>query len=347
MELFERFPRLRATAPWVSLVRCPTPIELLEVEAPDGTSRCVLVKRDDLTGGPYGGNKPRKLEFILGEAVRRGATRVITAGAAGSHHALATTVYARGFGMSTTLVLFPQSLNGHVREVLLADHALGAELWWTPRMETVPLTLMRARVAHRAERSFFIAPGGSDPLGTLGYVNAGLELAAQLHSASTRRPLTVHAAAGTLGTVAGLAIGLKLGGVPAHIVATRITSRLVANEAALRRLVSRTTALLETAGAPANVLRGVTATIELRHDHIGPGYGRDTEAARAAAVAFGRAGLQLDPTYTAKSAAALLSAAVTDDPPIFLHTLSAVSPAVDVAASPSDLPPPFRVYVAG
>src|SRR5690606_757705 len=122
----------------------------------------------DQSGLPYGGNKVRKLEFLLAHARALGATRLVTAGATGSHHALATTVYGRQLGFDVTLCLFPQPLTDHVRRVLLLDHALGAELRWTPRMETIPLALFRARHAYRKERIFVVAPGGADPIGTLG-----------------------------------------------------------------------------------------------------------------------------------------------------------------------------------
>src|SRR5690606_35113933 len=140
----------------------------------------LLVKRDDLCARPYGGNKVRKLEFILAEAKRRGAERLITVGAVGSHHALATTVYGRAHGFRVTLVLFPQQMNEHVRRILLLDYALGAELRYTPRMETVPAAMLAARIAYRGERCRVVPPGGSDAFGTLGYVSAALELAEQI-----------------------------------------------------------------------------------------------------------------------------------------------------------------------
>src|SRR5690606_16362197 len=272
------------------------------------------VKRDDLCARPYGGNKVRKLECILAEAKRRGARRLITVGAIGSHHALATTVHGRAHGFDVTLVLFPQQVTEHVRRILLLDCALGAELRFTPRMETVPAALLAARLAHRRQRTCVIAAGGSDPVGTLGYVSGALELAEQIADRIAPRPDAVHVAAGTLGTAAGLAIGFALAGLDIPIHATRITSRIVTNERARARLVSRTLSPLR--------------LVRLRHECVGAGYGRETQAGQDATARFRQAGLTLDATYTAKAAAELIASVGEGGrgTHLFWHTLSAHEP---------------------
>ena len=346
LPLFEAYPRLAEAVAWVPLGRYPTPLETVTFRLPGGGTREILVKRDDRTGEPYGGNKVRKLEFILGAARASGATRLITAGAAGSHHALATAVHGSALGFAVSLVLFPQRVTPHVRDILRMDHAYGAELRWTPRMEGVPFALLRARRAHAAERPFVVAPGGSDPLGTLGYVNAGLELAGQI-AALEDRPSAIHVAAGTLGTAAGLAIGLVLAGQAVPVRAIRITSRLVANERALRRLVHAVVKTLNAAGVPADAA-AACSLLTLHHEQIGEGYGRDTPAALAATEAFSAAGLHLDATYTAKAAADVLAEAAAGGRPLFVHTLSAAEPLERAAhVSPQDLPQPFARYLAG
>lgn len=343
--LFRRYPELATRIPWLPIGDFPTPVEPLDLGgATQGAE--LWVKRDDLSGRPYGGNKVRKLEFILADAKSRGVERLITVGAVGSHHALATALYGRAHGFHVALVLFPQPMNEHVRRVLLLDHAVGAELRFTPRMETVPGAVLAARFAHRGHRHHVIAPGGSDPIGTLGYVSAGLELAEQIADGKAPRPDVVHVAAGTLGTAAGLAIGFALAGLDVPISAVRITGRIVANERALARLVSRTLDHLRNAGlasAPsrAKVLRLIT----LRYEFLGDGYGRETPAGREAAALFRDAGLILDATYTAKAAAGLLATvrARRGGVHLFWHTLSAHEP-VDALAGvrAEDLPEPFR-----
>jgi hypothetical protein len=160
--LLRRHPELVDRIPWTPLGRFPTPLDVVEI-GPE--KRPVLVKREDVSGAEYAGNKVRKLEFLLAAAGARGARRLITAGSVGSHHALATTVYGKAMGFDVSLVLFPQSLNDHVRRILLADAALGAELRWVSRMEMVPLGMFRARLAFMAGKPFVVAPGGSDAVG--------------------------------------------------------------------------------------------------------------------------------------------------------------------------------------
>jgi D-cysteine desulfhydrase len=339
--LFERAPALRHAVHWLPLGRYPTPLEQLQV-----AGRRVLVKRDDLCAGGYAGNKVRKLEFLLGAARAAGARRLITAGATGSHHAFATAYHGGSSGFDVSLVLFPQRLSPHVREMLLLDAATGAELRWVRRMEAVPYGMWRAKRDHRRESPAVILPGGSSAAGALGYVSAGLELAGQLAAPGAVLPSSIHVAAGTLGTVAGMAIGLAWADVQLPVVATRITSRLVTNERALAGLVRATIEELRSAGADPPAPDAALRLIRLHHGEIGTGYGHETEAGNRASAAFAAAGLQLDPTYTAKAAAALLAEPPADHPPLFWHTLSAVHPQ-DLAGrvTPADLPQPFAAYL--
>lgn len=350
--LFHRAPALAETVPHVPLGMFPSAVERMRLEDA-GRGIDILVKRDDLAAQGYAGNKVRKLEFILADARARGMGRLITAGATGSHHAFATAYHGRRAGFDVSLVLFPQSLTDHVRDMLLMDAAVGAELLWASRIETVPYGLWRARFARRREAACVVPPGGSSDIGTFGYVNGALELALQIESGAAERPSVIHVAAGTLGTAAGIAIGLAWAGIEIPLVATRITARLLTNERMLATLVRSTLSRLARAGATglpelASVLSGVT----LRHDQIGAGYGRATAAGTNASAVFEGAGLRLDATYTAKAAASLLADAAASGSarglPLFWHTLSAVEP-LDLAGavSPSDLPLPFARYLGG
>jgi 1-aminocyclopropane-1-carboxylate deaminase/D-cysteine desulfhydrase-like pyridoxal-dependent ACC family enzyme len=342
--LFRHSPELRRTIPWVPLGGMPTPVERLDLPG----NPVVWVKRDDLSAPDYGGNKVRKLEFLLGATLRQGARRLITVGAAGSHHALATTLYGRRHDLPVTLVLFPQPLTPHVREVLLADVALGAELRWAPRMEAIPVACYLARLAHRADAPAVIPAGGSNPVGTLGYVSAALELAEQVEAGMLPAPDTIHVAAGTLGTVAGLAIGLALAGLPTRIHGVRIASPLVTNERNLRRLIAGASSILTGSGLRLPSTPELMERIVLSHEAIGGGYGHATAGGTAATAALsGR--LALDATYTAKAAGAMLDrvAMEADQVHLFWHTLSAAEPALpgDLPGA-SALPSRFRRYLA-
>ena len=339
--LFDVYPQLRGRIPWVRLGSYPTPVEPLPLAGSN-----VYIKRDDLSAQPYGGNKVRKLEFLLGEARERGAKRLITVGAAGSHHALATTIYGRQLGFEVTLVLFPQPLTSHVRHVLLLDAAYGADLRYTSRMELVPMALFTTSLRYRAQRAFVIPAGGSDETGTLGYVNAALEFAQQVREGQVPQPQTIIVAAGTLGTAAGLALGFAMAGMPVQIRAIRITSRIVTNERALHRLIRGAEHLLRRAGLAGEYAQRACSSVVIEHEHIGRGYGIATEGGDAAAQKFAAAGIQLDTTYTAKAAAALLEDAGRGEGPVlFWHTLSAAEPALPADVSVDNLPAPFRIYL--
>jgi D-cysteine desulfhydrase len=340
--LFRSYPALAASIPRIELCTLPTRVDRCDV-----AGRPILVKRDDLCAAGYAGNKARKLEFLLGDARARSIDRLVTAGATGSHHAFATAYHGAQHGFDVSLVLFPQSRTPHVREVLMLDTAVGAELRWASRMETVPYGLWRARYEHRQERSHVIAPGGSDAVGTLGYVSAGLELAEQVAAGDVPRPTSIRLAAGTLGTLVGIAIGLAWAGLDIPVIGVRVTSALFTNDRLVRTVLRATLARLHDAGASPPRAEDVLRLITLDHSQFGAGYGLGTDAGAAAERVFDTASLRLDPTYTAKAAAALLTADATDELPLFWHTLSAVAPLelLDTVTE-ADLPPPFRRYLA-
>ena len=339
--LFEDYPQLADRIPWLSLGTFPTPVQPLDVGRPD-----VFIKRDDLSAHPYAGNKVRKLEFLLAAARNRGAKRLITVGAAGSHHALATAIYGKQLGFKVTLVLFPQPLTEHVRAILLNDVAHDAELRFTRRMELVPTALFATSLRYRRDNAYIIPAGGSDATGTLGYVNAALELMHQIKSGDALQPATIVVAAGTLGTVAGLALGFALRNVPVKIIAVRITSRIVTNERALMRLIRGADDILRRAGVPGDRADHAFKLVELRHEFIGRGYGIGTPEADAAEQTLGRVGIHLDTTYTAKAAAALLAeAGEATGPVLFWHTLSAAEPPLPPHITIDNLPAQFRAYL--
>lgn len=339
--LFRRAPALAARTPRIVLCDLPTPVDAVELDG-----RPVLIKRDDICAAGYAGNKARKLEFLLGDARGRDIRWLVTTGATGSHHAFATTYHGRRHGFNVSLVLFPQSRTPHVREVLLLDAAVGAELRWASRIETVPYGLWRARFAHRHERPHIIAPGGSDAVGTIGYVNAALELAEQIEAGDVARPTSIRLAAGTLGTLVGIGIGLAWAGLEIPVIGVRVTSALFTNDRLLRSLLQATLAHLAAAGAEPPTAEQVLRFVSLHHEQFGTGYGHGTEAGAAAEQTFATARLQLDPTYTAKAAAALLARDATDELPLFWHTLSAVAPVELLeTVGEADLPRPFREYL--
>jgi 1-aminocyclopropane-1-carboxylate deaminase/D-cysteine desulfhydrase-like pyridoxal-dependent ACC family enzyme len=324
--LFHDLPVLDGRLPWVELGSWPTPVDRLD--PPDGWGGELWMKRDDLSSPLYGGNKVRKLEYLLADARDSDAGRLITTGVVGSHHCLATAVHGRGLGLPTSLVVFPQPMTPHAEEMAALNRAWADEVRECSTFATQPFVEVALRWRRRRERPYVIPGGGSNALGALGYVAGALELAAQVRRGEVPRPATIAVAAGTLGTVAGLAIGAAMTDVTDRVLAVRIVPSTIANTWTLSRLVEGALRLLADAGAPVPDARAVVNRVELVGDYFGAGYGHPTDAGAGATEWFATRGVTLDPSYTAKTAAAVLER-LTAGPAraiLYWHTLSAVLP---------------------
>jgi len=309
--LHELHPALSQSVRHVALGESPTPVRLLPALS-DAAGCPVWLKDDGAFGsGPWGGNKVRKLEWILPEARRRGARTLLTVGGLGTNWGLAAALYGREHGLRTAIALLDQPMDDHVRDQLGRLEQSGATLYRTrTKARTVaamPWLLMR----HSGRRAPYILPaGGSTPVGVLGYVEAALEIARQVGEGVLPRPSHVVTAMGSGGTAAGLALGLRLAGVPTRVVGVPVADQLRLDAATVARLASRAARLLERRGAALVASPPSAADVTVLDGWIGPGYGYPTpEAEAAAALAQESEGLDLDPVYTSKAFAALLAEA--------------------------------------
>lgn len=304
--MLRRFPGLAARLPWQPLGEWPTPVTELGDLAHRLGLPALWVKRDDLSGRPCGGNKVRKLELLLAEALARGRRSVVTVGGIGSNHLLATACYARRLGLATHGVVFPQPLTPTVKQTLAVVRGLGVELRPCPSRLQVPLALRQARRA--AELPYVIGPGGSSPLGCLGHVSAGLELAEQVRNGELPEPDVLVVALGSGGTCVGLALGLELAGLSTRVLAVRVVERLLCNRVLLGLMLRRAASLLGQLGVEVSP-RAAGRRLHLVGDQLGRGYGHPTPAALAAVQRAAAEGLSLETTYTGKAFAALLELA--------------------------------------
>ncbi|MEW6554033.1 MAG: pyridoxal-phosphate dependent enzyme [Actinomycetota bacterium] len=307
--LFRRYPRLRDTLPWASLGEWPTGVERMRrLEEAHGLP-ALYVKRDDLSSCHYGGNKVRKLEFVLADVARKGCSGVMTMGAAGSNHVLATTVHGARLGLSTTALLFDQPCAEYVRRNLLLDYKNGARLVWARSVPMVPLAYVKERAASRVrgERLYWLGPGGSSPTGCLGYVNAGLEIAEQVEEGMLPEPDYVVTAMGTHGTAAGLWLGLRLSGLRSRLVGVAVVETAYCNASRWARLVNRTADLLAQLDPGIAVPRARRSDLVYIDSELGRGYAHLTPAdVRAVREARELEGLLIEGTYTGKALAATL-----------------------------------------
>jgi 1-aminocyclopropane-1-carboxylate deaminase/D-cysteine desulfhydrase-like pyridoxal-dependent ACC family enzyme len=332
--LADRWTQLRSL-PRFELGTLPTPLErsvaLGEVLGAD-----VWIKRDDLTGPLYGGNKVRKLERLLADAVDRGADTIITTGAAGSHHVLATSLYGRKLGLEVHGVLVPQARTAHVEDNLRGDVAAGAIVHRVPVHAAVAPVMagLAIQLRARGKKPYVIGPGGSEVPGVIGYVEAGVELATQLLAARGGEPDAIFVALGSGGTAAGLALGLAAAGVMTRVVAVRVTPRALVRRAWLAALVRGATERLRGLDDRfPDVSDLAMQNLEIDEGELGGGYGVQTPAGREAGrLAEEMGGITLDQTYTEKTFASLVRAARgarRGQRLLFVHTLSSTAPPID------------------
>lgn len=336
----ERFGDLRL--PYIALGTFPTAVERLDAFGAE--IGCELwVKRDDLSGELYGGNKVRKLELLLADALARGCARVSTFGAYGSHHCLATASYARSLGLDVRLALTPQPLTPHVLDDLILSHDTGAELVHVASGDLMPDLAASWRAS--SPEGEVIPVGGSSPLGTVGFVEAALELADQIAAGELPKPDFIFLPAGTCGTASGLALGLELAGLDCTIVAVQVVPAVITNQGRIAELRTDARDLLVKAGLELPDACGAVEVV-LDAEEFGPGYGVPTAAAESAMQRFAVHGAVLETTYTGKAAAGLLrwaAGAAKGKRVLFWNTFSSGS--LDerlAAADPREIPEPFH-----
>ena len=294
-----RFPRLH-------FAHLPTPLEPM-----DNLSRYlggprIWIKRDDCTGLAGGGNKTRKLEFLLADAEAQGADSVITQGATQSNHARQTAAIAARLRLPCHLILEDRTASRdpdytHNGNVLL-DELFAATIERVPGGTDMngAMQAYATRLAEAGGRPYVIPGGGSNPVGALGYVNAALELTHQANERGLRIDRLVHAT-GSAGTQAGLVAGMV--GLNSHIrvLGVGVRAPAPAQHANVLALARATAAHLELA-----------TEVEARHvevncDYVGEGYGIPTEATlEAIRVLAEQEGILLDPVYSAKGMAGLI-----------------------------------------
>ena len=295
----------------ISIGVFPTPVQKLDnVSRLLGTQ--VYVKRDDLTGLGLGGNKVRKLEYLLADAKAQGAEVVFTTGGAQSNHAMLTAAAARKLGMTPILILKKRGVTARQGNQLL-EHLMGVDVRFMDTDDYADIYAEMDRVGAALGRPYYKIPcGGSNALGTLGYVDCAREIRDQgLHFDH------LICAEGSGGTMAGLALGAKL-----YLPGTRVTGMMVDSdpfEEITVRLMREAAALLD---ADVQVS---AEDFDLR-DLCGPGYAIPSQEGNAAvAMMAENEGLFLDPVYTGKAFAGLIAMAregafKPTDRVLFLHS---------------------------
>jgi len=319
----DRWPRL-------SIGNYPTPLEPLPRLSKQLGGPQLWIKRDDVIGPGLGGNKARKLEFLLAEAVEQGKRKVVTYGGLQSNHVRMTAAACAPLGIEAHIIHFakkPEKIQGNE----LLNHILGAKIHYVPfgggsegsmTIETSSRLIKLLSTILVGPGAYFIPVGGHAMVGCLGYVAAAFEIHEQAFQLGmTNRPVTVVTAAGTGGTLAGLIAGLHLVDSPIELLGIDIGKLWKAFPKSIARLVG---ALCGSFGDHRQFQAGDIPIVENRY--VGPKYGAITpETLSAIRLLAQSQGIILDPVYTGKAFAGMVDLVRSDhfgadEHVIFLHT---------------------------
>ncbi|MGE4609225.1 MAG: D-cysteine desulfhydrase [Myxococcota bacterium] len=292
--------------PRVKLGHLPTPLEPLRRLSAELGGPEIWIKRDDCTGLATGGNKTRKLEFLMGQAEREGADTVVTFGALQSNHARQTAAAAARLGLHCVVFLVRKVTYSEAAYQtsgnLLLDDLLGAQVEIADDEAALAERLSRVGAELRAQgrTAYMIPPGGSNTVGALGYVNCALEIDAQCRELGIEPSAVVHASSSG-GTQAGLVAGF------AALQSAVSVQGINVSDKDAKRIVTLVEGLCRETCEAIGIRAVGGEQIRIDHDYIGPDYGIPTDAMREAVrLAAAREGILLDPVYTGKAMAGLI-----------------------------------------
>ena len=313
-----RFPR-------VKLCQAPTPLEFLPNLTRHLSGPQIWMKRDDLTGAGLGGNKVRKLEFLLGEAREQGADHLVTQGAVQSNHVRQTAAMAAKLGLRCTALLehrVETNDNDYLNSGnVLLDRLLGCEIEYRPGGTDMQIAIdeMGERLRGSGAKPYVIPGGGSNRVGALGYAAVALELLAQANDQGLRIDRLVHAT-GSAGTQGGLVAGLTALNAGIRVLGIGVRAPKDRQEANVHRLAEQTADYL---GVKGGVPR---EAVEANCEYVGTGYGHPTPGMTEAVGLVARLeGIFLDPVYSGKGMAGLIDLIrkgefTREETVVFLHT---------------------------
>ena len=316
--LLSRFPR-------VSLAHLPTPLEYMPRLSKHLGGPDIYVKRDDCTGLGTGGNKTRKLEFLVADAIDKKADVIITQGAVQSNHARQTAAAACKVGMECELIFEKRVVDAddaykHSGNVLL-DRIFGANIREVDKGSDMDAAMeaLAEELRGQGKTPYIVPGGGSNPIGALGYIDCALELMSQANHDRIVIDHVVHAT-GSAGTQAGLIVGLKATSSNIPLLGIGVNAPKDAQEEKVWKLAVETA---DYVGAPGCVQR---EDIVANCDYVGDGYGVPTESMNDAVMLLARLeGLLFDPVYSGKGLAGMIDLITTGyfsgaKSIVFIHT---------------------------
>lgn len=341
--------------PRQALANLPTPIEqvvisnsstvtgaISDADLNQSNTASLWVKRDDLTHTTYGGNKVRKLEYILADVARQQCTEVVTFGGLGTNHGVATALFCQQLGIKCTVLLFDQPITDAVITNLKLMQQADANLIFCGSLFNTALRFYAGRLVPSPTR-YYLEAGGSNVYGCLGFVRAAFELKEQIDQGLLSMPDRIICPVGSSGTLAGLSLGCQLAGLSSDVIGIRVapshlgpipictTQSVNSLKKRLYRFLRKQCSIPEIALTP----------IALLDEYYGEGYGVPSSATRATITAFAQSAIRLDTTYTAKAAAAALDDCLRqpDKTVLYWHTYNSADVSeLEGRVNASDLP---------
>lgn len=316
--LFDVYPNLEGKVPWLPLLTgIPSKVDRLkELEKHlNLKGGAIYIKRDDKVHNIYGGNKPRKFEFIFGEALLKKKKGIITLGGIGTNHGIACAIITKELGLKCELFLSLQPLTWHVQRSLLLYNYFGAKLHFTKSFELGILKSLLFRLFH--PKYFLMSIGGSPilgigtPLGSIGFINAIFEVKKQIEQGLLPEPDCIFVAAGSSGTSAGLTAGCQLLGLKTKVYAVNVSQDIVVNPKAIIKIAKKAIKYLRKRDDSVENVEITEENYEIIKGYLGSGYGVKTIKGQNAVdliyeLEGEKADFKLETTYTGKTMAAML-----------------------------------------
>lgn len=351
LPVFSRYPKLKQVLKPQPFACLPTPVKRLTNLSP-----YAWIKRDDLTHPEYGGNKIRKLDFVLADIKRKNKRHVITFGATGTNAGVATAMMCYRNHLKCTVYLFEQPLAQTVKNNIALMQAYGAELIFCGSLLKTVLNFYSSR--YRLKRtSYFLWAGCSNSVATFSYINAAFELKQQIDSGQLPEPENIFVPVGSCSTLAGLTLGAQLSGLKSKVIGIRVAPAYLGpfpacTEGEVNKVIKQAIKDMKNWGieTPANI-----PTCQFSDDFYGDGYGIATTASLKAIEIFNSHGITLENTYSGKAAAAFLQQLQRPEnvqPQLFWQTFNsadALSQINHLSRKPyfHPLSPTLKAYLAG
>ena len=314
--LLQTYPYLKEKLAWIDLAQLPTPIKKMNGLGEVLKHSQLYLKDDGKTNEKVGGNKVRKLEIVLADALYQGAQDVVTFGCIGSNLVTETCACAEKFGLGCFVHLKPEPNSTMVKNNLLLDYLYNAHMYFYPNEELRSIGAVHEIVQYGLNHKtlpYIIPTGASSALGAIGYVNAAFELKNQIEEGLLPKPDYIYIPVGSLGSVVGLAIGLKVANIDTHIIA--VGADYEDYQSTFLKLAQECNDLLHKLDTTFPLLDVADFSISFDCNFVGRGYAYFTSEGLKAIESFKELeNIQLDGVYSGKCAAAFIEHIKTNLP---------------------------------